>query len=177
MSTGDDGIETVSVWVRDAASAAAVAAAEAASGVDIVELYRGFDLGAAAEVLAAVRGKTPVGFAMCRQGALRVDRIIKSATIFKAGPGEHELVARSHGSGSGTTILAGSGDASITVALAQRFADEGADLIEICGGETLATVAAVVDASGGRVPVSYVLYPYDALESAAAHKASFVDSD
>jgi hypothetical protein len=50
---------------------------------------------------------------------------------------------------------------------------DGAALIELCGGFSTARAAAVVDAVGGRVPVGHVAYAVESLEGAAGYKALF----
>lgn len=170
-----DGIETVLAWVPDGASAARVATAEAAAGLGIIEMYRGFPLDAVAAVTAAV-DDVAVGCAAFPPGVTPPSRIALSATIFRSGPGSHEPLVRRHPS-VGSTIVVGSPDAAASAALAKQFADDGVDLVEICGGEPLATAADVHHALGNRVPVSYVVYPYDSLERAAAYKASFAEVD
>lgn len=174
--TDSDGVATLLVWASDAASAAAVADHETAAGLGIVELYRGFDVASAAAVIAAVGDRAAVGLAVLPHGVRKMGRIKRSATIFRAGPGHHEPIVRHHPDG-GSTVVVGSSDPATTLALAQRFSDDGFDLVEICGGEPLDTTADVAAALSDRVPVSYVMYPYDSLENAAAYKASFAGAN
>jgi Family of unknown function (DUF6506) len=171
-----DGVETLMAWVPDPVSAAEVAAAEADLGAGIVELYRGFGLDAVTGVLNAVHDRAAVGFATYPHGVRPPGRIHRSATIFRSGPGPHEPIIRRH-PGGGSTVVVGSPDTEATVALARRFVEDGVDLVEICGGEPLATAARVHAVLGDRAPVSYVVYPYDSLDRAAAYKASFAVVD
>lgn len=53
---------------------------------------------------------------------------------------------------------------------------QGAESIEICGGTSLTTAAAVAEAVGMTVPVSLVSWPFESLEGVAAYKAAFEES-
>jgi hypothetical protein len=174
--TDCDGIETLLVWAPDATSAATVADREAATGLGIVELYRGFDVSGAAAVTEAVGDRAAVGVAVYPHGVRPPERITHSVTIFKAETDSIEPIARRH-PGGGSTVVVGAADPATSVALARGFADDGVDLVEICGGEPLATTARVLDALSDRVAISYVVYPFDSLERAAAYKASFAPAD
>ncbi|MEV6241372.1 DUF6506 family protein [Lentzea sp. NPDC051838] len=48
--------------------------------------------------------------------------------------------------------------------------DEGAELIEFCGGADLTTAAAVQRQLGGRVPVSW---PFESVHGASAFRAAY----
>jgi hypothetical protein len=59
-------------------------------------------------------------------------------------------------------------------AVARRLVDEdGASLIELCGGFGLCDAARVADELDGRVPVGHVTFAVDAVSGAAAFNASF----
>jgi hypothetical protein len=51
---------------------------------------------------------------------------------------------------------------------ARALAAEGVQLIELCGGFTLAAAAAVADAVGDRVAVGHVTFTVESLPAAAA---------
>lgn len=172
VSMDCDGVETILTWVPDVMSAVRIADQEAAAGLGIVELYRGFDLAAAAAVVAQVGDRAAVGLAVYPHGVTPPSRIIRSATIFRSGSDAPEPVMRQH-PGGGRTVVVGAPHPAATVDLARGFVEDGIDLVEICGGEPLTTAARVHDAVAGRVPISYVVYPYDSLDGATAFKNHF----
>jgi hypothetical protein len=51
--------------------------------------------------------------------------------------------------------------------------EEGASLIELCGGFALADASRVADAVGDRVPVGHVTFAVDAVPAAARFNAAF----
>ena len=57
--------------------------------------------------------------------------------------------------------------------MAVELVEQGAELVEICGGTSLTTAAEVAAALDNRVPVSLVSWPFEAIEGAAAYKAAF----
>lgn len=58
---------------------------------------------------------------------------------------------------------------------AELVANDGAQLIELCGGFPITATAQVVEALNGAVPVGHVTFAVDSVTSAAAYAASFVD--
>jgi hypothetical protein len=64
-------------------------------------------------------------------------------------------------------------DESAVAAVALELIDEGAELIELCGGFGLAEAARVVEAVDGRVPVGHVNFAVDSVTGAASYKARF----
>ncbi|WP_378740336.1 DUF6506 family protein [Nocardia brasiliensis] len=167
--------ESLLVWVPDGAAAAKVAAEEVARGVRLMELYRGFDLESAAQVIDAVDGRAAVGVAGFGFGTATARPIRDSATIFvghpSADPTVHR-VTRAHAGGGRTTAVAAP-DSAAAAAVARELADQGAELIEICGGASLLAARDVRAAVGDRVAVSLVSWPVDSIERAAAFKAEF----
>ncbi len=158
---------TLLVWAPDGAAAARVAAEQAAAGVRLIELYRGFDLDASAQVIDAVAGRVPVGVATV--GSRTTPRPIRrSVTIYASDPGAGRVV-REHGDGRRTTVVAAA-DVESTVRTAVELASD-VDLVEICGGAALTTAAAVARAVD--LPVSLVGWPFESIDGAAAYKASF----
>jgi hypothetical protein len=138
----------------------AVAAVAAAGELDLVELYGGLGIDAAAAVLAAAPG-VPVGFAG------DVGPTPSAAVLFEdpaADPRKH----RWH-FGSATVVAVPSvADAPATAA---RLVAEGATRVELCGGMgpvPAAAVRAVVD-----VPVTTVLFGFESLPAAAAYRDRF----
>ncbi len=160
------GAVTALIWVPDGPAAAAVAAELAADGTQLFELYRGFDLAAAAQVIEAVDGRAPVGV------PLGAPQVRHSVTIFgdeNAGP-DDRLVHQHTDGGSTTVIGAASAD---VVALAEQAVAAGAELIQVCGGEPLTTAARVAAAVGDRVPVTLTSWPFESITGAAAYKAAY----
>lgn len=174
VATEHSGIKTLLVWVPDGSAAARVAAEQAAAGVRLIELYRGFDLGSAAQVIEAVDGRAPVGVAGYGYGTAPLgDRIVNSATIYAdpAADPATDRVVKIHDGGGRTTVVAAP-DAS-AAGVAVDLVEQGAELIEICGGSPLTTARRVQEAIGGRVPVSHVGYHFESFDGVAAYKASF----
>jgi predicted polyphosphate/ATP-dependent NAD kinase len=66
-----------------------------------------------------------------------------------------------------TTIVAVPHEAD-TAAVAAELVDAGAQLIELCGGFGAGVLPAVVEATGGRVPVGQVSYGMEAIPGLAA---------
>lgn len=165
---------TLLAWVPDGAAAARLAAEGAAQGVTLIELYRGFDLASAGQVIEAVDGRAPVGVASYGFAGTAASPVLDSVTIFAAGEvdPDHDRVVREHRDGTRTTVLA-SPSGPATAREAARLVDEGADLVEICGGTPLSTAAAVHREIAGRVPVSLVSWPFESIDGAAAYKAAF----
>ncbi|MEU3769912.1 DUF6506 family protein [Amycolatopsis keratiniphila] len=165
--------EALLVWVPDGAAAAKVASEAVADGARLMELYRGFDLASAAQVIEAVDGRAAVGVAGYGRPAARPVR--DSATVFvghpSADPTKHRLV-REHANGGRTTVVSVP-DSPAAVRIAQELADAGTGAIEICGGTSLTIARDVAAAVGDRVPVSLVAWPVDSIERAAAYKAEF----
>jgi len=61
-------------------------------------------------------------------------------------------------------------DARLAPIVAQRLvAEQGVDLIELCGGFPLTEAARVVDAVGDQVPVGHVTFAVEAIQAAAAY--------
>ncbi|AIG76399.1 Hypothetical protein AJAP_17655 [Amycolatopsis japonica] len=165
--------EALLVWVPDGAAAAKVAAEAVTDGARLMELYRGFDLASAAQVIEAVGGRAAVGVA--GYGAPAPRPIRDSATVFvghpSADPAKHRLV-REHAGGGRTTVVSVP-DSPTAVRIALELADAGTEAIEICGGTSLTIARDVAAAVGDRVPVSLVAWPVDSIERAAAYKAEF----
>lgn len=137
-------------------AAAAVAAVAAAGEVDLVELYGGLGIEAAAAVVAAAPG-VPVGFA----GAVEPSAAV--AVLFEdPAPNTWRF---------GATTVATVASAADAPAAAAALVAEGATRIELCGGMgpvPAAAVRAVVD-----VPVTTVLFGFESIPSAAAYRARF----
>ena len=64
-------------------------------------------------------------------------------------------------------------DESAAAEVALELIDEGAGLIELCGGFGLAEAARVVEAVDGRVPVGHVNFALESVTGAASYKARF----
>lgn len=71
------------------------------------------------------------------------------------------------------TTLVAVPDASAAARVAIELVDDGTQLIELCGGFSLADAASVVDAVDGRVPVGHVVFSVESVTGAAAYKAQF----
>ncbi|WP_414941237.1 DUF6506 family protein [Amycolatopsis sp. cmx-11-51] len=171
--------EALLAWVPDGAAAARVASEAVASGVKLIELYRGFDLASAGQVVDAVDGRVAVGVAAFGFGTSTAHPIRDSATIFvghpSADPARHRVV-REHAGGGKTTAVSVP-DSRTAVTVARQLVDDGAEVIEICGGTSLRVARDVAAAVGDRVPVSLVAWPVDSIERAAAFKAEFEAED
>jgi hypothetical protein len=138
-------------------SVAEAVAAEAAAGeVDLVELYGGLGIAAAAAVVAAAPG-VPVGFA----GDVAPSAAV--AVLFE------DPAPRTWRFG-GTTVATVPSAEDAPAAAAALVAD-GAARVELCGGMgpvVAAAVRAAVD-----VPVTTVLFGFESLPAAAAYRARF----
>ncbi|MFG1792585.1 DUF6506 family protein [Nocardia sp. NPDC049149] len=167
--------ESLLVWVPDGAAAATVAAAAVAAGTKLIELYRGFGLESAAQVIEAVDGRAAVGVAGFGFGTAAAGPIRESATIFvghpSADPATHRFVRGGNG-GAKTTAVAVP-DSAAAVAVARELVEHGAELIELCGGASLLAARDVRAEVGDKVPVSLVSWPVDSLQRAAAFNAEF----
>jgi hypothetical protein len=64
-------------------------------------------------------------------------------------------------------------DEAAAASVALDLIDEGAQLIELCGGFGLAEAARVVEAVDGRVPVGHVNFALESVAGAASYKARF----
>lgn len=158
------------VWVPDGATAAEVAAEVVAGGARLIELYRGFDLAAAAQVIEAVDGRVPVGVPV---GSPRAKH---SVTIYGdegADPVKDHLVH--HHADGGTTTVIGAAAADV-VAVAEQAVKDGAELVQVCGGEPLTTAAKVEAAVGDRVPVTLTTWSFENITGAAAFKAAYEEA-
>ncbi len=69
---------------------------------------------------------------------------------------------------SSTTILVGMPQASDGVEIARGLADEGVQLIELCGGFGPVWTARIIEATDGRVPIGAVGYGPEAVEAVQA---------
>lgn len=165
------GTRTGLIWAPDAERAARAAAEVAAGGARLIELYRGFDLGSAGQVIDAVVGRTPVGAAI--SSASDPEPARHTATIYadeEANPAVDRVVHRS--SGGATTTVVGASDADF-VTVATELVDAGTELVEICGGTPLTTAARVAAAVGDRARVTHVSWPFESLDGVSAYKAAF----
>jgi len=154
----DDLSSTAIVPVTSVAEAEA--AVRSAGELDLIELYGGLGIDAAAAVLAAAPG-VPVGFAG------DVGPSPATAVLFEDPAADPEKHRWHFGS---TTVVAvpSADDATATAA---RLVEEGARRVELCGGMgpvPAAAVRAAVD-----VPVTTVLFGFESLPSAAAYRARF----
>lgn len=61
-------------------------------------------------------------------------------------------------------------EASDAPAVARELVASGVELIELCGGFDVGTVARVVDAVDGTVPVGHVSFGFESITGAAAYK-------
>ncbi|MDA3649996.1 DUF6506 family protein [Saccharopolyspora indica] len=160
------------VWVPDAEAAAEMVAEQAAAGLELVELYRGFSLREARMVVDAVNGRAPVGVSGFAFGA-GVAEVRDSATIYGADledPGARRVDVEVDGKRTSVVPVA---DAAGAVAAAAEAVAAGAEVVEICGGTPLTTAALVEEELAGRAVVGLVSWPFEALPGAAAYRAAF----
>lgn len=71
------------------------------------------------------------------------------------------------------TSLVPVADEATAVSVALGLIDEGAELIELCGGFGPTEAARVVEAVDGRVPVGHVNFALESVTGAASYKARF----
>jgi len=71
------------------------------------------------------------------------------------------------------TTLVAVPDADEAGRVAVDLVDDGIELIELCGGFSLAGAAKVVTAVDGRVPVGHVTFAIESITGAARYKAQF----
>jgi predicted polyphosphate/ATP-dependent NAD kinase len=62
-------------------------------------------------------------------------------------------------------------DASLAPAVARELVASGVELIEMCGGFDVGTVARVVEAVDGEVPVGHVTFAIESISGVAQYKA------
>lgn len=166
---------TLLVWVPDAEKAAEVAASAVDDhGARLVELYRGFDLRGAARVIERVVPRAPVAAAGYERGTAKTE-IRRSASIYEAANADpSKRVLQKHGDG--WTVVVGASLEQMPD-VAEQLVDEGADLIEICGGTNLTAAAAVRERLDDRAQVSLVSWPFESVPGAAAYRASYEASN
>ncbi|MFC7547764.1 DUF6506 family protein [Plantactinospora sp. GCM10030261] len=159
------------VWVADPATAATIAADGVRSGVRLIELYGGFGLTGARQVIRAVDGRAPVGVAghlAPPSGSSAV--LIEDDT---ADPTTDRLVRR-HPDGSRTSVIRVPRAAMAGIAAAE--VGDGAVRVELCGGTALVTAADVVDRVGPDADIALVTWPFESIRGAAAYAASFASA-
>ncbi|OZM77746.1 DUF6506 family protein [Pseudonocardia sp. MH-G8] len=157
---------TAFVWVPDADAAARIAGSQAAAGVRLVELYGGFALEQAGQVVEAIAGRAPVGLAVGPANRIPGDSVM----IFGDDSGAGALVVEH---GVTRTTVVGVPDEDAAVRAAVDAVEAGTDTVEICGGTPLTTAARVASTVGDRASVTLVSWPFESLEGAAAYKAAF----
>ena len=64
-------------------------------------------------------------------------------------------------------------DESAAPQVAVQLVNDGAELIELCGGFPITVAARIVEAVGGRVPIGRVTFGVESVTGAAAYKARF----
>ncbi|MGW1680582.1 DUF6506 family protein [Saccharopolyspora sp. NPDC002376] len=161
------------VWVPDADAAAEAVAVQAAAGLELVELYRGFSLGEARQVVESVDDRAPVGVSGFGFSAGTGGQVGDSVTIYGADltdPGVRRVDAEIDGRRTSVVPVA---DAAGAVAAAAEAVAAGAEVVEICGGTPLTTAALVEDELAGGAAVGLVSWPFEALPGAAAYRAAF----
>jgi hypothetical protein len=98
-----------------------------------------------------------------------------AAIIYEA-PGADPATDRfttRHGDHATTVVATGDGAPERVAELAARLVDEGADVVELCGGMGPVPQAATLAAVGDRATVGTVMYGFESLTSVAAYKAGF----
>lgn len=162
---------TTFVPVPDAAAAVQVAAELVDGGVELIELYAGLGMPAAAAVIDTVDGRVPVGVVGYDDPRVATPR--STAVIYHvagADPAVDRVVSE-HG-GKRTTFVAIPDDDAIA-RVARDLVDEGAERIELCGGLGPVPAARVIEAIGGRVPVGAILFGVESVTGTADYKARF----
>lgn len=156
------------------AAARVVAELERGDGVDLVELYGGLGHRAAALVIEALGGRVPVGVVGYEGGGAGAAARVRSRAIVyeetNANPAGERVVAE-HGHVRTTVVAVPSAERVPAAALA--LVDEGAEVIEICGGLGPVPAARTVAAIDGRVPVGAVLFGAESLQLVARYQARF----
>jgi hypothetical protein len=89
-----------------------------------------------------------------------------------ADPATDRITTR-HGDHTTTVLATGDADPRSVAGLAAELVDQGADVIELCGGMGPVPQAAVLAAVGDRATVGSVMYGFESLTSVAAYKAGF----
>jgi hypothetical protein len=137
----------------------AVAAVRSAGELDLVELYGGLGIDAAAAVVAAAPG-VPVGFAGAVEPSPAVGVLFEDPAPMTWRFG-------------GTTVATVASADEAPAAAAALVAD-GAVRIELCGG--MGPVPASAARAAVDVPVTTVLFGFESLPAAAAYRARFESS-
>jgi hypothetical protein len=152
---------TTIVPVTDTESA--VAAVQTLGDIDLIELYGGLGIDAAAAIVAAVPG-VPVGFAGDVGPAERVAVLYEEED---ADPSVDRWTFGAH-----TVVAVPSVAAAPEVASALVAA--GATRVELCGGMGPVPAAAVREVV--PVPVTTVLFGFESLPAAAAYRARYEEA-
>jgi hypothetical protein len=154
---------SVTTIVPVADKAAAVEAVRSLGQIDLVELYGGLGIEAAAAVVAAAPG-VPVGFAG------DMDAESAQVVILYEEEGADPAVDRWT---FGTRTVVAVPSTADAPAVAAEFVAKGATRVELCGGMgpvPAAAVRKVVD-----VPVTTVLFGFESLAAAAAYQARYAE--
>jgi Family of unknown function (DUF6506) len=163
---------TALVPVPDAEQAAAVAAELSRGGLDLIELYGGFGLTAAATVFEAAGGQVPVGVVGAEEDAPVRER----AVIFEA-PGADPATDRyvyAHAGGHITIVAVPSAEA--VPAVAEQLVREGVERVDLCGGLGALPAAATIAAVGDRAKVGAVMFGFESLPGAASYRARYEEA-
>ncbi len=171
------GGRTQLIWVPVAESAAKVASEAADGGTKLIELYRGFDLNQASQVIEAVVPRVPVGVASFVLGGAPAagTKIRRSVTIYDVDLGDPAQARVTHEHEDGWTTVVGA-PVDRMVETAKEFVDAGAELVEICGGTPLTAAAQVRAAVGDRAAVSLVGWSFESIDGAYAFKSAFAEA-
>lgn len=153
--THTDPLSTTTITPVTSVSAA-VSAVSAHGPVDLIELYGGLGLDAAAAVLA-VAPAVPVGV----PGPAMP--VVPTAVLF-----EDPAVARWH---FGETTVATVPSPAAAPETAAALVAAGAQRVELCGG--MGPTTATLVAAAVNVPVTTVLFGFESIPSAAAYRARF----
>jgi uncharacterized protein DUF6506 len=103
------------------------------------------------------------------------EAVTHTAIIYEAtgaDPAADRIVTR-HGEHAITVVATGDGSPPSVAKLAAELVDEGAEVIELCGGMGPVPQAAALAAVGERAIVGTVMYGFESLTSVAAYKAGF----
>jgi hypothetical protein len=89
-----------------------------------------------------------------------------------ADPASDRLTTR-HGDQTTTIVATDDGTPEAVAGLAAALVDDGADVVELCGGMGPVPLAATLAAVGDRATVGTVMFGFESLTSVAAYKAGF----
>jgi hypothetical protein len=164
--------EKALVPVPNADAAAEVASEMLGDGLDLIELYGGLGITAAAAVFEATAGTVPVGVV----GVEEDPPTGNCAVIFEESGADPTVDRYVHEHADGRITIVAAPEPAAVPAIAVQLVDEGAERVELCGGLGIVPAAATIAAVAGRARVVPVLFGFESLPLVARYRTRFEDA-